>query len=82
MDFPNVLVLWEYPRQQSEGMGALGVRHWERSDGGATHDRDVNAALNILGVGRNVRLRQWKSPPFRARKTLTGCSEEAAALPA
>jgi IS605 OrfB family transposase len=34
-----------------KGMGALGVRHWVCSDCGAAHDRDVNAALNILRVG-------------------------------
>src|SRR5271166_690543 len=35
-----------------KGMGALGIRHWVCSDCGASHDRDVNAALNILRVGR------------------------------
>jgi transposase len=40
------------PDSSPKGMGALGVRHWECSDCGATHDRDVNAALNILRVGR------------------------------
>ena len=40
------------PIEETMGMGALAVRHWECSDCGATHDRDVNAALNILRVGR------------------------------
>jgi IS605 OrfB family transposase len=34
-----------------KGMGALGIRRWECSDCGADHDRDVNAAQNILRVG-------------------------------
>lgn len=34
-----------------KGMGALGIRRWECSDCGASHDRDVNAARNILRVG-------------------------------
>ena len=40
------------PDSSPKGMGALGVRRWECSHCGATHDRDVNAALNILRVGR------------------------------
>ena len=39
------------PRSSPKGMGALGIRHWDCSDCGASHDRDVNAALNILRVG-------------------------------
>jgi putative transposase len=34
-----------------KGIAGLGVRHWDCSDCGASHDRDVNAARNILGVG-------------------------------
>jgi len=34
-----------------KGMGALGIRHWTCSECGSLHDRDVNAALNILRVG-------------------------------
>jgi putative transposase len=40
------------PDSGPKGMGALGVRHWVCSDCGASHDRDVNAASNILRVGR------------------------------
>jgi transposase len=40
------------PVSSPKGMGALGIRHWTCSDCGASHDRDVNAALNILRVGR------------------------------
>ena len=38
-----------------KGMGALGIRHWVCSDCGASHDRDVNAAMNILLVGAERR---------------------------
>lgn len=33
------------------GIGGLGIRHWACSDCGTSHDRDVNAAKNILRVG-------------------------------
>jgi IS605 OrfB family transposase len=39
------------PRSSPKGMGALGMRHWVCSDCGASHDRDVNAARNILRAG-------------------------------
>lgn len=39
------------PASSPKGMGALGIRHWTCSDCGSLHDRDVNAALNILRVG-------------------------------
>lgn len=39
------------PASSPKGMGALGIRHWACSDCGETHDRDVNAARNILRVG-------------------------------
>lgn len=34
-----------------KGIACLGMRHWVCSDCGASHDRDVNAARNILRVG-------------------------------
>lgn len=34
-----------------KGIAGLGVRRWECQGCGASHDRDVNAALNILSVG-------------------------------
>ena len=43
------------PDSSPKGMGALGVRHWVCSDCGASHDRDVNAAWNILFVGTERR---------------------------
>lgn len=39
------------PASSPKGMGALGIRRWDCSDCGASHDRDVNAARNILRVG-------------------------------
>lgn len=39
------------PASSPKGMGALGMRSWVCSDCGAPHDRDVNAALNILRIG-------------------------------
>jgi putative transposase len=37
------------------GPGQLVVRQWECTDCGAVHDRDVNAAMNILKVGSRCR---------------------------
>ncbi|MDR7229929.1 IS605 OrfB family transposase [Caulobacter sp. BE264] len=42
------------PASRPRGIAGLGMRRWECSDCGASHDRDVNAALNILRVGRSV----------------------------
>src|SRR4051812_46718092 len=39
------------PPSRPKGIAGLGVREWECSDCGATHDRDVNAARNILAIG-------------------------------
>jgi len=39
-----------------KGRADLGVRHWECSECGATHDRDINAAKNILNVGLGCQL--------------------------
>jgi transposase len=41
-----------------KGIACLGVRSWVCEDCGASHDRDVNAALNILASGRNIALQQ------------------------
>ena len=39
------------PPERPRGIADLGMRRWDCSDCGASHDRDVNAALNILRVG-------------------------------
>ena len=39
------------PDSSPKGMGGLGIREWTCSDCGASHDRDVNAAKNILRLG-------------------------------
>jgi len=39
------------PESSPKGLGALGIREWQCSDCGTVHDRDVNAARNILALG-------------------------------
>lgn len=39
------------PSSRPKGIAGLGIRDWTCSDCGAAHDRDVNAARNILRVG-------------------------------
>lgn len=38
-------------RNSPKGMSALGIREWQCSECGTTHDRDINAATNILALG-------------------------------
>jgi putative transposase len=38
------------PPERPRGIAGLGIRAWDCSDCGAHHDRDVNAARNILAV--------------------------------
>lgn len=40
------------PASSPKGMSMLGIRHWVCSNCGSSHDRDVNAAKNILRVGQ------------------------------
>lgn len=42
------------PASRPRGIAGLGIRFWECTDCGASHDRDVNAARNILRIGRAV----------------------------
>jgi transposase len=39
------------PEGRPKGIAGLEVRQWECGGCGASHDRDVNAALNIARVG-------------------------------
>jgi IS605 OrfB family transposase len=41
------------PATRPKGIADLGIREWQCSDCGALHDRDTNAALNILRVGHH-----------------------------
>lgn len=41
------------PDSRPKGIACLGIREWQCSDCGAMHDRDVNAAKNILRVGHH-----------------------------
>ncbi|MTW04880.1 RNA-guided endonuclease InsQ/TnpB family protein [Pseudoduganella ginsengisoli] len=40
------------PETRPRGITDLGIREWQCSDCGAVHDRDLNAAINILRRGR------------------------------
>jgi putative transposase len=39
------------PKSRPKGIAQLGIREWTCSDCGTGHDRDVNAARNILALG-------------------------------
>ena len=42
------------PEGRPKGIADLGIRRWQCGDCGATHDRDVNAALNIARLGHQA----------------------------
>jgi putative transposase len=42
------------PPKRPKGIAGLGIRAWDCPDCGTSHDRDVNAARNILRLGRSA----------------------------
>lgn len=42
----------DFPESRPKGIASLGIREWVCSNCGSEHDRDVNAALNILRYGQ------------------------------
>ena len=47
------------PSTRPKGIAGLGIREWT-CECGVTHDRDINAAKNILALGLSVQM--WESP--------------------
>ncbi|MBV9531424.1 MAG: transposase [Bradyrhizobium sp.] len=46
-----------------KGIADLGIRQWACSDCGALHDRDVNAARNLLVfAGAGTSPSRWRNP--------------------
>jgi len=52
-------------RRKSQPL-TLDVRRWKCTSCGATHDRDQNAAVNILEAGRGLRRESAVSPAPQA----------------
>jgi len=55
------------PPERPKGIAGLGIREWECSACGEIHDRDVNAAQNILALGLSTGhcLRERTGPPSK-----------------
>lgn len=53
------------PDSRPKGIACLGIREWQCSDCGAMHDRDVNAAKNILRVGHHSPVEGITAPSGR-----------------
>jgi len=52
-----------------KGIAQLGIRRWDCSDCGASHDRDVNAARNILRAGQSTLPHADESRAYRISAT-------------
>jgi transposase len=56
-----------FSSRRIQGIAGLGIRAWICSECGAVHDRNVNAAKNILAAGRR-RLAEGIPALFSARE--------------
>jgi putative transposase len=61
-----------FSRSGPEGIAGLGIRAWTCGDCGTFHDRDVNAAKNILAAGRR-RLAEGIPPGAGGRQGVVPC---------
>lgn len=60
------------PPERPRGIAGLGIREWDCSACGVRHDRDVNAARNILALGRSAAPRADGSRSSPANGTTAG----------
>ena len=61
--FKRVRLKW----RKSAGIAGLGIRVWNYGDCGTVHDRDVNAAKNILAAGLAVSACEGNVGPVRPK---------------
>ena len=61
---------------KNEAVKDLGVRKWRCPHCGAVHDRDVNAAKNILAAGVNMASEGGGLPPLDETKAVASCESQ------